>query len=69
MQPTEENAELMADVARDPVRDVLANLRVCRRYMVACAGTLDETEETEALHSLRLSLTTLDDCLDRLEDE
>lgn len=46
---------------------VAKELRVCRSHMLASAGVLDTEGETEAVHSLRLSLTTLDDCLDALE--
>jgi hypothetical protein len=35
--------------------------------MLGCAGALDAAGETEAVHSLRLSLTALDDCLEALK--
>jgi hypothetical protein len=50
-----------------PVDSAVRNLRVCRGYMLGCASTLDAAGESEAVHSLRLSLTTLDDCLGALE--
>jgi hypothetical protein len=50
-----------------PVERAEKNLRVCRGYMLAIAGVLDEAGESEAVHYLRTSLTSLDDCLDALE--
>lgn len=50
-----------------PVESATRNLRACRHYMLGCAGALDAAGEREAVHSLRLALCSLDDCLTELE--
>jgi hypothetical protein len=50
-----------------PVESAIRNLRVCRGYMLGCCSALDQAGLSEAVHYLRTSLTSLDDCLDRLE--
>lgn len=52
-----------------PVDQAIRELRTIRGYALRCAGTLDSAGRAEAVHSLRLSLTALDDCLDALEAE
>lgn len=51
------------------VRGALAEIRVCRGFLLGSVGTLDKARESEAVHSLRLALTALDDCIDALEPE
>lgn len=52
-----------------PATRALNELRVCRGHMLANAAVLDAAGEGDAHHSLLLSLTSLDDCIDALELE
>lgn len=61
MDATVQNTNTLAE-------DASRNLRVCRGYMLGICGALDtDGHYGEAVHSLRLALTSLGDCLDELE--
>jgi hypothetical protein len=50
-----------------PVEQVIRELRTIRGYALKCAGALDTAGKSEAVHSLRMALCSLDDCLSELE--
>lgn len=55
-----------ADNLPESTRTIAAELRVCRTFLLKGCGGLDTEGRKEAVHSLRLSITALDDALDHL---